>query len=126
MLPLTDHAGIKQMPVTVEGVDTLADFDLGNGSEVLVGEAFAAANGWLASDRIVDTAAGGGIGGAISRKIIELRSLTLAGRTFTRVPAAIDPTADAVPANVGVSVLKHFRLTIDFPADRLWLEPLDP
>lgn len=35
-LPLRDHRGIKQLPIQIEGVETWADFDLGNGFEMVI------------------------------------------------------------------------------------------
>lgn len=124
-LRLTEHAGIKQMPVTIEGVQTLADFDLGNGSEVLIGRDFAKSNGWLSPERLRGRRSGGGIGGAVERDLIELESLSIAGVTFNNVTAAIDSTASASSANIGVSVLKHFLLTVDFPENALWLDAVE-
>jgi hypothetical protein len=123
-LPLRDHAGIKQVPVRIEGIEVHADFDLGNGSEVLIGRDFAAARGLLAPDRIVGRKTGGGVGGTVTRDLVRLRSVCLAGVEFTDVPAAIDATEHAADANVGVALLRTFVMTIDFPGNTLWLAPI--
>lgn len=124
-LSLTDHAGIKQIPVEIEGVPALADFDLGNGSEMLIGRKFAAANGWLTPGRLLGTREGGGLGGAVERDLLRLDALSLAGKRFTDITAAVDDTANAAQANVGVDVLEHFLMTIDFPRNAVWLETYD-
>ena len=121
---LTTHKGIETLPVAVEGHPPVqADFDLGNGSEVLVGRAYAERIGLTAPDRIVERKSGGGIGGAVERDIVVLKSLTVGGRTFRNVRAAIDPTDNAADLNIGVRILRHFRITTDFPQHALWLEP---
>jgi uncharacterized membrane protein len=123
-LPLVPHAGIMQIPVSIAGVPAHADFDLGNGNEVLVGQAFAEKNDLLAPERIAGTKPGGGIGGEVTRKLVRLDSLELAGVSFPAVIAAVDDSATAAEANIGVDILRNFRMTIDFPAQAVWLEPV--
>jgi len=126
-LPLATARGVETMPASIEGLPpAAAEFDLGNGSEVLVGRAYAERTGLLAPDRVVGRADGGGIGGRISREVVMLRTLTLAGRTFENVRAAIDPTGTAPDLNVGTSILRHFIITADFAEHALWLEPRPP
>lgn len=122
-LPLTGHAGIESFPVTVEGRDAQAHFDLGNGSEVMVSEAFARRHGMLAPERIVARRTGGGIGGAVEREIVRLATLTVAGRTFRDVEAAVDRSPGATDLNIGIRILRHFLITTDFPQRTIWLEP---
>ncbi len=123
-LPLQENRGIKQLPVSLEGsAPVYADFDLGNGGRVLVGQSYASDHGLLDERRIVGTEQGGGIGGALTRNLVLLQSVEIAGETFLLVPAAIDPTEDASAANIGVAILKGFVMTIDFPANAIWLSP---
>jgi predicted aspartyl protease len=123
-LPLTDAHGIKQVPVRIEGQpELLADFDLGNGSRVLISEAFARRAGLLDPARITGAESGGGFGGAVIRQLVTLETLEIAGHTLRNVEAAIDPSPDATDANVGVSVLRQFELLIDFPGGAVWLRP---
>jgi hypothetical protein len=122
-LPLTEERGIRQLPVVVDDLaPTVADFDLGNGSEVLIGRDYAVATGLLDRHPVIGTRPGGGIGGALDRDLIVLDRLTLAGRSFPSVEAAVDATATATPVNVGVAVLRHFIITVDFPEDTVWLQ----
>jgi predicted aspartyl protease len=122
--PLVTAHGVETFPVSVEGGPPVrAEFDLGNGSEVLVGKAYAEQTGLLAPERIVGRSDGGGIGGRVSRDIVILKSLTVGSRTFENVRAAIDPTGTAGDLNVGTSILRHFLITTDFPQHTLWLEP---
>jgi predicted aspartyl protease len=122
-LALGEHRGMPTVPAAVDGHDAVqAVFDTGNGSLVLVGGAYARRIG-LTGARIVGREVGGGLGGALRRDIVILRSLTLAGRTFRNVRAAIDRGETASDLNVGTSVLRHFLITTDFPNHAIWLEP---
>ncbi len=119
-LPLTARRGIETVPVTVEGRPAQADFDLGNGGTVLVGAAFAARHRLL-DGRPTGTIAGGGIGGETRQTTFTLARLTLAGRDFADVPAAIDASPTASDANVGVRLLRRFGLVTDFAQRSVWL-----
>ena len=123
-LPLGEHRGVPTIAAAVEGhapVQTV--LDTGNGSEVLIGRAYAERIGLTAPGRIVERSEGGGLGGARTRDIVILRTFTIAGRTFTNVRAAIDPGATASDLNIGTSILRHFILTTDFAGRQVWLEP---
>jgi len=122
-LALTDHAGIESMPVRVEGIAAAAEFDLGNGSDVLIGKAFAERNGLLAPGRVIATRSGGGIGGKRDREVLRLSTLELAGSTFRDVDAAVDAMDNAGELNVGVKILRHFIVVTDFSQHRIWLQP---
>ena len=50
-------------------------------------------------------------------------SLTVAGRTFRNVPAAIDDQPNANDLNVGTSILKEFLIVTDFKQRAVWLAP---
>ena len=121
---LTDANGIKQMPVSFNGgAPVSADFDLGNGNEILLSEEFALRTGLLTEDHILGTKSGGGLGGSVERKLVRIDTLSIAGLEFHDVVAAVAPTADGSEANIGMSVLRNFVMVIDFPENRLWLAP---
>jgi hypothetical protein len=120
---LASHRGIESFPCAVEGVDTECDIDIGNGSEVLIGKAFAEQHGLSKPERIVAKKEGGGIGGAVTRDIVTLSKIEVGGVTFEKVAGAIDPMPTAGAVNVGNSVLKHFVLTIDYPGRAVWFKP---
>jgi hypothetical protein len=123
-LELTTENGVETLPVRLEGAgEQRAVFDLGNGSEVLVGSKLAARLHLLTDGRQLSSARGGGLGGETSRQLIPLHSLEVAGRTFREVPAAIDSQPSAADLNIGVSILRHFVITSDFAAHTLWLQP---
>ncbi|MBS0377408.1 MAG: aspartyl protease family protein [Proteobacteria bacterium] len=122
-LPLSDHAGVEAIPVSLEGIPASAEFDLGNGSGVMIGRAFASAHGFLEPARVVGTQKGGGIGGEIERTVVRLHELTVAGVTFRDLEGHVDPQGNAQELNVGVQVLRAFVIVTDFPQHRIWLAP---
>ena len=121
-LPLVARRGIETVPVSIEGRRRVrADFDLGNGSDVLIGRAYADRIGL--TKRVFARESGGGIGGSVRRRIVMLRSLRIAGTTFRNVRAAIDDQPHAADANIGVRLLRRFRIVTDFPRRSVWLQP---
>lgn len=120
---VTEH-GVETVPVRVEfSAPVRATFDLGNGSQVLVGAALAAR--LLTDGRPVKAGRGGGLGGEAVRQFFALKSLDVAGRRFDDVAAAIDPQASASDINIGVAILRHFWITTDFAHHAVWLAPRD-
>ncbi len=119
-LPLAGRRGIETVPLTIEGHAAQADFDLGNGGTVLVGAAFAARYRLL-DGRPTGVIPGGGIGGEAHQTTFTLASLTLAGRRFFDLPAALDTSPSASDANIGVRLLRRFGLVTDFAARSVWL-----
>ncbi|HSN72364.1 MAG TPA: aspartyl protease family protein, partial [Steroidobacteraceae bacterium] len=123
-LPLTTEHGIETFPVRVEGhAPVQAAFDLGNGSNVLIGADYARRAGLLDDQRAVTRERGGGIGGETERAVIRLAEIEVAGRTFRDVPASIEESESANDLNVGIAVLEHFLITTDFRERSLWLLP---
>jgi hypothetical protein len=125
-LDMQTHRGVQTIPVRIDGgAPVQADFDLGNGSEVLIGEDYARRSGLLASERIVGRKRGGGIGGELWRDLVVLRELEIGGVVFRDIPAAIDRSENAADGNIGVTVLRNFRMTVDFADSAVWLQHLD-
>jgi hypothetical protein len=118
-LPLTTHAGIEAIPVRANGQDAQAEFDLGNGSDVMISRDLAR----KLRLKILGKRPGGGIGGSIQRDYVRLSSLEVAGRTFHNVTANIDDQPSHNDMNVGTSILKNFLITTDFKDRAMWLEP---
>ena len=119
-LALTPHAGIESIPVLVNGARANAEFDLGNGSDVMISRAIVR----RLRLKIVGRKSGGGIGGEINRDTIVLKTLNVAGKRFRNVPASIDDQPGANDLNVGTSILKNFLITTDFSQRAVWLEPI--
>jgi predicted aspartyl protease len=125
-LALATEHGVETIPVMVEdGVPARATFDLGNGSHVLLSKSFAKRLGLGSDGRTARTERGGGLGGEATRQVYTLHSISIAGRKFTDVQAAVDPQPSASDVNVGVSLLRHFRITTDYANHAVWLEPRD-
>lgn len=123
-LDLTTEHGVETLPVTVEnGPPVRATFDLGNGSQVLISAALANRMQLLSDDRKTSTERGGGLGGEAVRRIVTLKSIRIGGREFHDVPAAIDDQPSASDLNIGISILRHFRITTDFSDHVIWLDP---
>lgn len=121
-LPLTEAKGIMQVPISInDGTPIPADFDLGNGSEVLLGWDYAEAAGLLAEDNVIGTRQGGGIGGPVELTLVRVESLRLGDFVVRDLVASVSPLPDAADANIGVSVLREFDLVIDFPAESVWV-----
>lgn len=119
-LALTGHAGIEAIPVLVNGRAAMAEFDLGNGSDVLISRALAT----KLKLKVVGRKPGGGIGGAVMRDLVRIGSLDVAGRRFHNVIAAVDDQPNANDLNVGTAILRHFLITTDFKQRAVWLQPL--
>ena len=119
-LALTGHAGIEGIPVRANGVAAQAEFDLGNGSDVMISRDLAK----KLHLKILGKRAGGGIGGAIQRDFVRLSRLKVAGRTFRNLTATIDDQPSHNDMNVGTSILKNFLITTDFKDRSVWLAPL--
>ncbi|MFQ5563842.1 MAG: pepsin/retropepsin-like aspartic protease family protein [Parvularculaceae bacterium] len=122
VLNLKTRNGVETMNASVNGQPPVnAELDLGNGSEVLIGAAYAAQLGLLKEENIIDRRKGGGVGGPIERDIIILDELEVAGVKFKKVEAAVDNTANAAALNLGVKALRNFLITADFSERTIWL-----
>jgi hypothetical protein len=118
-LPLTEHAGVEAIPVTVGATPAQAEFDVGNGSDVMVSRAFATKAGL----KVTGKKPGGGIGGELLRDTTVIPALTVAGVTYKQVPASIDDQPNANDLNIGTSILKDFLIVADFKQRAVWLAP---
>jgi predicted aspartyl protease len=118
-LPLTAHAGVEAIPVVAAGHIVQAEFDLGNGSGVLISRALANRLGL----KSIGSRSGGGIGGEVKRELVMIPVLRIAGISFRAVVSAIDDQPNANDLNIGTSILKHFVITTDFKQRAVWLVP---
>lgn len=119
-LPLTEHAGIESVPVLANGTRAQAEFDLGNGSNVMISRDLVK----RLKLPIIGKKSGGGIGGAVERDFVRLNSLEVAGMRFRNVLATIDDQDSHNDMNIGTGILKNFRITTDFKGRAVWLEPV--
>jgi len=123
-LPLAQEHGTDTLPVRIEdGSPVQAAFDLGNGRGVLIGARYAEQRNMLRDGRMVREEHGGGLGGEVRRAHFTLRSIEIAGLRLHAVPASIDAEPTASDANLGLDVLRNFRITVDFAQHSIWLAP---
>ena len=124
-LSLSEANGIERLPISIEGGPSVqAEFDLGNGGDMLVGLTYAKRAGLLTDGRPLGKVSGGGLGGAQSRIRLTLRSVTVAGRVFRDVVAVVDPNANASDANIGVAQLRAFQIVADYPGRSIVMEAI--
>ncbi|TAL38182.1 MAG: hypothetical protein EPN98_00610 [Phenylobacterium sp.] len=128
-VPVTSVGGIHAIPAAIEGGKTvLMDFDLGNGSPLLVFPGHWKARRML-EGRPSSKSLSGAVGGLKTRDVATVRSLTLAGVTFRDIPAVFgedDGSAfgnTRTAGNIGMPILSRFRLTTDYANHRLLLTP---
>ena len=121
-LPLTGERGIETFKARVNGVEVAAEFDLGNGTDVLIGKQTAERLALLGDASSLEKRKGGGVGGEIERVIVHLAKLEIAGEVFENVEAAVDETENAGELNIGVRLLRNFKIATDFSERAIWLE----
>jgi hypothetical protein len=128
-VPITLVDGLRAVPVSIEGrPPELFDFDIGNGSPLIVFPAYEE-RVQLLKGRPTSTSLGGAVGGMREQRMATIRSLTFAGTTFTDVPAAFPPAGPSgvdsthTLGNLGLPILSRFRLTTDYVNDKLYLIP---
>lgn len=129
LAPITPVDGLRAVPVSIEGrAPVLFDFDLGNGTPLLVFPSYAAAEKLL-EGRPQSTSLGGAVGGVREDRLALIQRLDFGGVTFTGVPTSFPPPgpsavdSDHTNGNLGLPILSRFRLITDYPQDRLYLIP---
>ncbi len=128
-VPVTNSNGLHAIPASIEGAEpVLFDFDLGNGSPLLVFPGYWKPRNLLA-DRPSSKALAGAIGGMKPRNVATIRTLTLGGVELKDIPAnfgeedgsALDTTQTL--GNIGMPILSRFELTTDYSRHRILLKP---
>ena len=114
------------IPVSLGGQPPVdAAFDLGNGGALSISKEYHEANPLFASLPFA-VSMGGGVGGVHEMKKVTVPTVEIAGFTFNNVPADLGALPDGPyedRANVGIQMMRQFRLTLDLGHDRLWLQP---
>lgn len=126
---ISGKGGITQVQVSVEGHPPgLFDFDLGNGSALVVFHS--AAKAWGIEDgRKSAKTMGGGIGGTRVDTAVTLREVSMGPFSFADVPTSISGTeagafnTKELAGNIGAGVFKKFRVLVDMTRGALYLEP---
>ena len=120
--------GIRTIDAVIEGRRAKLDFDLGNGTPLLLYPSFWEKEDFAAGRRLSSTL-GGAVGGVNIDKLARIGRVIVAGVTFRDVPATLNgrqteaARSEAVDGNIGLPLLSRSRLIVDFPHDRLLFVP---
>lgn len=127
LVPLESDGMFNFVPVAVNGLPPVkALLDLGNGSTLVLPQSYWSKHPELAGIRYADSISGG-VGGFHSTRAVTLDRIDFGGRQFHAVPAQLDgQTASGAvdEINVGIGMLKPFKVAMDLGHNRLYLEPL--
>ncbi len=119
--------GLRLIKTHIEGGPaTWAMMDLGDANAISISAVWAREQGLLEGRR-VSAGATASVEGINSTLLVSLREVTIAGVTFSDVPAQlIEPWRDTeTPVNIGLPLMRRFRLITDFPRGQASLAP-DP
>jgi len=123
-VPIVERGGERVIPIAINGAEpALFEMELGNVSgPLLVVPAYAQSHSLLAGRPTSQR-----LSGPFAETIVTLEHLAFAGVDFSRVPIAIVPESQVPPApiagGVGLPLLSHFRLIIDYSHNRLYAVP---
>jgi hypothetical protein len=124
---LTRKGPFNTIPVSIAGGEpTPALLDLGNGGALSLPRTYWATRPALVGLRHAESRLGG-VGGLHPARAALVPNVRLADKTFAAVPATLSETGnDHDPekmANVGIGLLKQFRVDLDLGRDRIYLTP---
>ncbi len=120
---LTSGAGLYMVNAAVAGMPARLDLDLGSGSPLILWSGF-----WRGLDLRGkrSTSIVGGVGGLGEADITMVPGVRIGGVDFVSVPTQLMPSGGPGVArarsdgNIGVPLLRRFRLIVDLPHDRVW------
>jgi hypothetical protein len=126
---IAGKGGLKQVELSIEGHGPeLFDFDLGNGSPLIIVDD--AATRWgLLDGRKTGNVLSGGIGGSQVVKIAKVRHVAIGPYVMSDVPTLFPKTdhgsynTKTIAGNVGAGIFNRFRVIADLTRDVLHLEP---
>jgi predicted aspartyl protease len=126
-MQLTKRGPFNTISISIAGAPAVeALFDLGNGSALVMPVTYWSGRPEVASLKYAG-AISGGVGGLRAARAVIVPTVTLAGKTFTSVPAILsesgnddDPTQ---MTNVGIGMMKQFKVDLDLGRDRVYLTP---
>jgi hypothetical protein len=119
---LRSSRGRMTMPVTIENEPPLwAAVDLGNDLPLILSPGPRSKR--LLRGKPVSTALIGGAGSDVVAQIATATRVGLAGVSLAQVPFEVAPRSVGFDANLGLPVLRRFRLSLDFGGRRMWLAP---
>jgi predicted aspartyl protease len=120
---LKEGGALVTAPILIEGAPAQALVDTGSQTPLIV-SASLARRLKLLTGRPVSTGPLGGFGGVTTARIASLKSLSLAGQTFTDAPVRIAPAgANVAQPNLGLDILSRFNLWLDLAGLGLWASP---
>ena len=126
-LELKRRGPFNTIPVAIAGGEPVeALLDLGNGGALSIPETYWGTRPELNSLPYAEGQSGG-VGGLHPSRSTTIPTVTLAGRTFSGVPATLGSGGSnhepARMTNVGIGLLKQFRVDLDLGRDRIYLSP---
>ena len=126
-LTLTRKGAFNTIAVSVAGQQPIeALLDLGNGGTLILPRSYWGERAELNRLRSAETRVGG-VGGMHSARAVIMPRLGLAGRSFANVPVVLSDIhgdGDATQmANVGIGLLKQFKVDFDLGRNRIYLTP---
>jgi hypothetical protein len=128
VVPISQGSTRRTIPISVNGGPPIeADLDIGNGGALLLSHAAWQGQREIAAIPSVMSSAGG-VGGRIAKRLVTLPTVSVAGQTFRNVPSLLNVGANDLPetgANVGIELLRRFRLLFHYDRSTLYLVP-DP
>jgi len=126
-LTLNKRGPFNTIQVSIAGAGPVeALFDMGNGGALVMPVTYWKGRPEIANLRTAGAMAGG-VGGIHPARAVTLPQVMLAGQTFANVPAILSEGGnDQEPAqmtNVGIGLLKQFKVDLDLGRDRVYLTP---
>jgi hypothetical protein len=110
-------------------IDGTFVFDIGSAAAVIFNTPFTAREHLLAGRRTVPWLEGRGFGGAIDGVVGRIDALKI-GSIRIDQPVAVFPNVESGPfastdaqGNIGAAILEKFKIILDYPRDRIILEP---
>ena len=129
MVPLQPLGSLRSVPVSVEGLpEAPMIFDLGNGGYMSLTPAYWQRHNLLQGRRS-STRSSGAIGGEKINNVATFKSIRFAGVVFHDVPAElsapnVETDSDREAGNVGMPLLRRFRMMIDYQNSQMFVIPL--
>lgn len=127
LIALENDGELNSVPVAIDGLPpVMAVLDLGNGGAISLPENYWSKQPKLSGLRYAEVMSGG-VGGQHVGRATTLPTVDFGGQRFTAVPATLHgpvPEGAVNEINLGIGMLKPFRVTMDLGHDKLYLEPL--
>ncbi len=121
--PLSPTRRKRSFPVAFAGgAPVQATFDLGSDGTLLLTDELEAERQVFAN-KPTSTKASQGVDGTIYSRLATIDGVKIGDVTLDKVPVEAAKRNATAPVNAGLGVLGRFHLYVDFPDNRLWLQP---